>query len=1172
MPKRRFKSFSRKTERTSVIENCEGSEHSSSSPSTSKDNSASNSGLDYGTPEGLARKEHNAVQYSKLLVYVVLLLAALGVCSFAFVFLRKDQTDSFEAQFNGFAIEILDSAETNAEKFLGNLQGVSNTITSYTWDTEKSWPNATLPNFDIRMTNSFETLVGAEMHIFAPIVYGANRSGFESYAWDNQGWIVDDLALRGLSGVRPGRIPRKIYSYYDDYEEEIQEKDFYVPIWQVSPVPTSADIIMLDLYSHPSLNRMISDCIQVQHTLLSEVVDRSFLSDNIETLDQDPDRDVFPRSYSIEPIYNRFDGTPELVGFIFAIIPWDTYFVDVLPQGIDGFVVRVLDSCGASLSYRLDGPEVTYLGEDFEPNPDYEHMVLAREFAEFARFDGESTNDYVTHCSYSLELHPTEVFASVYLDSNQPIVYAVIIFVVFFFTALVFFIYDVLVQRRQDKVLMAAQRTGAIVASLFPKNVQKRMLAEAAAEYDAKRSSGKDKLKNFFSEDTSRPKDHVAVFKTKPIADFFPETTIMFADIVGFTAWSSTREPSQVFTLLETIYHQFDTAAKKRRVFKVETVGDCYVAVAGLPDPMKDHAIVMARFARECLYQLNRLLEKLEVSLGPDTADLGMRVGLHSGPVTAGVLRGDRSRFQLFGDTMNTASRMESTGRRNMIQISKELADHLVKSGKSTWIQPRRDLVFVKGKGEMQTFWLESDQSESPASEGGLVRPSTVFAPEASEHGYDDLHSVTCSVTSHEGSEREMGIPMLSTNLSDKVLRLVDWNVDLLSGLLREIEARRMSTRTSADSDAALTRLEDGVLDQTETVLSEVKEVIKMPDYTHSREQLNPERVMLEGEVVKQLHAYIQEIARMYHDNPFHNFEHASHVTMSVVKLFSRIIAPDVEHVGATNEKSLHDHTYGITSDPLTQFAVIISALVHDADHPGVPNSQLIVEHSPLATAYKNKSIAEQNSIDLAWDLLMQDEFKSLRRRIYRNEAEFLRFRSLMVNTVLATDIMDKDLKTLRNNRWDKAFSETRGYEESAAESTNRKATIVIEHLIQASDVAHTMQHWHIYRKWNTRLFEEMYKAFVQGRSEKDPTEFWYKGELGFLDFYVIPLAKKLKECGVFGVSSDEYLQYALNNRSEWERKGQEVLKELVASAEMKVAAIRKKQKSKSKGASVEEP
>jgi class 3 adenylate cyclase len=75
----------------------------------------------------------------------------------------------------------------------------------------------------------------------------------------------------------------------------------------------------------------------------------------------------------------------------------------------------------------------------------------------------------------------------------------------------------------------------------------------------------------------------------------------MFADLVGFTVWSSVREPAQVFTLLETIYSAFDKIAKRRHVFKVETIGDCYVAVTGLPEARKDHAVVMARFANECL-------------------------------------------------------------------------------------------------------------------------------------------------------------------------------------------------------------------------------------------------------------------------------------------------------------------------------------------------------------------------------------------------------------------------------------------------------------------------------------------------------------------------------------------------------------------------------------------
>ena len=144
----------------------------------------------------------------------------------------------------------------------------------------------------------------------------------------------------------------------------------------------------------------------------------------------------------------------------------------------------------------------------------------------------------------------------------------------------------------------------------------------------------------------------------------------------------------------------------------------------------------------------------------------------------------------------------------------------------------------------------------------------------------------------------------------------------------------------------------------------------------------------------------------------------------------------------------------------------------------------------------------------------MESRFENLRRQIYATKEEFQRFRQLVVNSVMATDIMDKDLKKLRNDRWDTAFNgiDSSSHHGANRRAVNRKATIVIEHLIQASDVAHTMQHWHIYRKWNENLFLEMHKAYREGRMETDPSENWYKGEIGFFDFYIIPLAKKLKE------------------------------------------------------------
>ena len=288
----------------------------------------------------------------------------------------------------------------------------------------------------------------------------------------------------------------------------------------------------------------------------------------------------------------------------------------------------------------------------------------------------------------------------------------------------------------------------------------------------------------------------------------------------------------------------------------------------------------------------------------------------------------------------------------------------------------------------------------------------------------------------------------------------------------------------------------------------------------------------------------------------------------------SRIVAPTsgmiLQEAGSSKDDKqtaaeLHDFTFGITSDPLTRFSAAFAALIHDIDHRGVPNPTLVTECPEMSEHYKFRSIAEQNSFDLAWSLLMEDRYTDFRQTLCPTAIELQRFRSLVVNCVMATDIMDPELKELRNKRWETAFpnpspqnrdtmvdvvqeGQKQEQKQSAMATRNRKATIVIEHLIQASDVAHTMQHWHVYRQWNEKLFREMYLAYRQGRASRNPADFWYQGEIGFLDGYVIPLAKKLQDCGVFGVSSAEYLNYALTNRKEWENKGQEVVMEMIES------------------------
>jgi hypothetical protein len=475
--------------------------------------------------------------------------------------------------------------------------------------------------------------------------------------------------------------------------------------------------------------------------------------------------------------------------------------------------------------------------------------------------------------------------------------------------------------------------------------------------------------------------------------------------------------------------------------------------------------------------------------------------------------------------TLFTISFHDSTGIPGKIQCSEATADLLIEAGKQAWVTPREDMVHAKGKGVLATFWLNLNASAGKAA--------SVSSDGSNSAGGQDVAFKT-------------GLPR---DDSDAALlkhnRLVEWVAEIFREHIRKIVAQKGKSHMGPPPDVYLPPA-------GKTCLDEVAEVIKLPKFDPKlfAKAHDWQSIELEQIVSTQLHQYIDIIASMYRSNPFHNFEHACHVTMAVNKLLKRISTPDLDDLkvrvgdGVGEIAShLHDYTHGINSDQLTLFAIVFSALIHDVDHSGVSNGQVIIESKELAALYKNKSIAEQNSLDIAWDLLMSTEFTELRNCLFSTQTELLRFRQVIVNVVLATDIFDKELNDLRKKRWTKAFS---GDEASTEDFGNLRATIVIEHIIQASDVAHTMQHWHIYCKWNKRLFLEMYRAFKAGRMAKDPSEFWYQGELGFFDNYIIPLAKKLKDCNVFGVSSDECLNYAVKNRAEWEARGVEVLGEMM--------------------------
>ncbi len=181
------------------------------------------------------------------------------------------------------------------------------------------------------------------------------------------------------------------------------------------------------------------------------------------------------------------------------------------------------------------------------------------------------------------------------------------------------------------------------------------------------------------------------------IADDLPDVTILFADIVGFTKRASLIAPKDLIKFLNGIFSGFDELTEKYGMEKIKTIGDAYMVSAGILAPRKDHAQAAANMALD-------MLELMEHHRKQTGEHIGLRIGLHSGPAVSGVIGTKKVFFDIWGDTVNTASRMESHGAEGRIQVSEATKERLG----AAYVFQEMPIYDVKGKGPMQTYWLVS--------------------------------------------------------------------------------------------------------------------------------------------------------------------------------------------------------------------------------------------------------------------------------------------------------------------------------------------------------------------------------------------------------------------------------------------------------------------------------
>lgn len=186
------------------------------------------------------------------------------------------------------------------------------------------------------------------------------------------------------------------------------------------------------------------------------------------------------------------------------------------------------------------------------------------------------------------------------------------------------------------------------------------------------------------------------------LADYFPEVTVLFADIVNFTEIASRTTPRELVTLLNEIFSAFDRLAECHGLEKIKTIGDAYMVVGGLPVPRANHAEAVAQMALDMQQEISRFRTK-------EGEPLSLRIGLATGPAVAGVIGLRKFSYDIWGDTVNTASRMESHGKAGCIQVT--AATHQLLRQK--YLFHERGEIDVKGKGKMRTYFLTGKKTHN---------------------------------------------------------------------------------------------------------------------------------------------------------------------------------------------------------------------------------------------------------------------------------------------------------------------------------------------------------------------------------------------------------------------------------------------------------------------------
>lgn len=261
----------------------------------------------------------------------------------------------------------------------------------------------------------------------------------------------------------------------DNFMEEILDNltysssEFSTPVAQFGPAPINTSLGMLDLFSHPTIKKEIIASLEYDVPVISETSDLNFLLSHI-ALNQTAFNPKELRSFTLDQVKEDFLPGSRTIGYVMAIVPWSTFFVNLLPPGVNGIVVKVVSDCGSNFTYVVNGDRDSWALEGEHHDPKWEDMAFQEKFFWKQHHKGRSR-----HCHFDLVIYPSQEFYELY-SSSSPALYAGLVLLVFLFTAVVFLCYQKYMGKHHGEAVVRAARAEALVNSVFPKEIGHRLM------------------------------------------------------------------------------------------------------------------------------------------------------------------------------------------------------------------------------------------------------------------------------------------------------------------------------------------------------------------------------------------------------------------------------------------------------------------------------------------------------------------------------------------------------------------------------------------------------------------------------------------------------------------------------------------------------------------------